>query len=95
MIYEKQILKALSKARKLYKSEYDDELAENIFVEIYSIEICYDDSSFAIADLHWGSFNGDTYQAQILVNENNIHHLDAFMLGYMSAIEELKQENEG
>lgn len=91
MNYEKQILKALSKARKAYKSEYDAELAENIFVEVYSIEICYDDSSFAMVDLHWGAFNGDTYQAQILVNETNIHHLDSFMLGYMSAIEELEQ----
>ena len=84
--YEKHILKAMSKIRKEYLTEWDKSVHEHIYVELDTISIFYeDDCSWADVKVRWGREDTSYHnELTIPVYPKNFKYLVGYILGMIT-----------
>ena len=86
--FEKHILKAIPKVRKEYLKEWNKEVHNDIYVELDSINIVYeDDCSWADVTVRWGR-DDDSFpfyhSVTFAVYPRHLKYIVGYILGIMS-----------
>lgn len=94
--FERHILRAIPKIKKEYLKEWNEKVHKDIYLELDSIKIYYedDDSSWADVSIRWGRDSEDKDQFSfynditIAIYPERLKYIVGFILGVIRAKEE-------